>query len=427
MRILLLTILCLIPAWSDHWLLPAATDPAIGASQSATDRVPVPEPSEKAMRYYRSGVVLWIVGLIWGFLVPIFFLFTGLSARIRNIAQRLGKKTFFIIGIYFLIFLGLQFVINLPLSYYVEFQREHDYGLSNQTFQKWMGDSLKALAVGGIMGFAFLWIPYLLLKKSPQHWWLYTSLLAVPFLILVILVAPIWIDPLFNDFGPMKNKALEEKILNLAEKAGIEESRVFEVNKSEDTKSLNAYVTGFGGTKRIVLWDTIIERLTEEELLFVMGHEMGHYALGHVWKTILFFSVLILVTLYTIHRTAGWLIARFRNRFGFDRLSDVASLPLILLLFGFYGFLMTPPGLAFSRYQEHESDRFGLEITQNNRAAAKSFVKLQTENLSNPRRGMLMKILRSSHPPLGERIDFSNEYRPWEKNEPLRYGHLFKK
>ena len=207
-------------------------------------------------------------------------------------------------------------------------------------------------------------MPYLLLNKARAGGGSTPGLLAIPFLVLVILVQPVWIDPLFNKFGPMKNKALEAKILALAERAGIEGGRVYEVAKSEDTKVLNAYVTGFGDTKRIVLWDTTIAKLDEQELLFVMGHEMGHYVLGHVWKMILFFAAVIMVTLYAIHRTAGWLIGRYQHRFGFSELSDVASLPLISCCSALYLFVVTPGVLAFTRCNEHESDRFGLEITR---------------------------------------------------------------
>src|SRR5581483_4974084 len=381
---------------------------------------------EKAMRYYRSGIVLWVVDILWGLLVPALFLFTGFSARLRNVAQLLGRKWFFVIGFYFALFSLITFVIDLPLDYYQEFVRQHDYGLSNQTFGKWSGDALKALVVGIIFGFLLLWVPYLLLRKSPRRWWLYTGLLAIPFLFLVILIEPVFIDPLFNKFGPMRDKALEAKILNLAERAGIEGGRVYEVAKSEDTKELNAYVTGFAGTKRIVLWDTTVARLDEPELLFVMGHEMGHYVLGHVWQGVIFLSLVIMAALYGIHRTAGWLINKYHHRFGFDRLSDVASFPLLILLFSFFALLVTPAVNTYFRQNEHEADRFGLEITQNNHAAATAFVKLQTENLDNPRPGTLVKIMRSTHPPLGERIDFCNEYRPSEKNQPLAYGHLFR-
>jgi Zn-dependent protease with chaperone function len=395
--------------------------------QQEVRRVEVPPMSEKAVRYYRSGVALWVLDTALGFLIPALFLFTGFSARIRNWAQSLGRKWFFVIAIYIVIFTILNFLIYLPISYYEDFVRQHAYGLSNQTFEKWLTDALKGLMVGVVMGVLFLWVPYLLLKKSPTRWWLYTGILAIPFFALVTLIAPIWIDTLFNKFGPMNDKALEAKILGLADKAGIQGSRVYEVNKSVDTKTVNAYVTGFGNTKRIVLWDTILAKLNQRELMTVMGHEMGHYVLGHVIKAILFFSFVTIVLLYAAYRVAGGMIQKYQNRFGFNELSDVASLPLILLLINIFGFVITPGLFAFTRHQEHEADRFGLEITKDNYAAANAFVRLQEENLSNPRPGLIMKLFRSTHPPLGERIDFCNEYRPWETGQPLKYDHLFKK
>ncbi len=298
------------------------------------ERVPVPDPSDKALSYYRTGTMLWVVDNLWGLLVPALFLFTGWSARLRTWAARLGRRWFFTIALYFVAFSVLTFLLNLPLAFYEGYVREHAYGLSNQTLGKWTRDTATALLVGTAVGVLFLWVPYLLLKNSPRRWWLYTGLAIIPFLVLISLVKPVWIDPLFNRFGPMKDKSIEADILSLADRAGIEGGRVYEVAKSEDTKALNAYVTGFGTTKRIVLWDTIIARLDRDELLFVMGHEMGHYVLGHVWQLIGFFSALIMATLYAIHLTAGWLIARYRDRFGFTDLADVASLPLVLLLFG---------------------------------------------------------------------------------------------
>jgi len=369
--------------------------------------------------------VLWGIATVWGLLIPALFLFTGFSAHLRTWAQRLGKRWFFVVSLYFIIFSLLTFVLDLPLAYYTGYVREHAYGLSNQTFGKWSGDALTGLLVGLVLGVLFLWLPYLLLRRSPRRWWLYTGLLAIPFLFAVILIQPIWIDPLFNKFGPMKDTALEASILRLAARVGIAGGRVFEVEKSEDTKRVNAYVTGLGTTKRIVLWDTIIAKLNEPELLFVMGHEMGHDVLGHIWKLILFYSVVIIATLYAVHRTADWLITHYKHRFGFDQLADIASLPLLILLFSLYSFLVTPIALAYSRHTEHEADRFGLELTRNNHAAATAFVKLQTENLDIPRPGWLFKLWRASHPTIGERIDFYNRYRPWEKNEPLVYRQLF--
>jgi len=401
---------------------PAATEVAAARDDAP---VPVPQPSEKALSYYRSGNILWVVNLLWGLLVPAVFLFTGFSATIRNWAQKLGRKWFFVIGIYFAIFSILTFVIDLPLSYYQGFVRQHAYGLSNQAIGKWWGDSLKGLALGIVMGFLFMWVPYLLLKKSPNRWWLYVSILAIPFICLMLLIGPIWVDPMFNDFGPMKDKGLETKIIDLADKAGIHGSRVFEVNKSVDTKMLNAYVAGFLNTKRIVLWDTTIARLSEGELLVVMAHEMGHYVLGHIWKLIILSSLFILAMLYLAHRTARSVLSRFKDRFGFDNLADVASLPLILLLMSVFGFVASPISNAFSRHIEHEADTFALEMTRDNHDAATAFVKLQMDNLSNPRPGALYKLWRATHPPLGERIDFANVYKPWQTGEPLRYEKYF--
>ena len=155
-----------------------------------------------------------------------------------------------------------------------------------------------------------------------------------------------------------------------------------------------------------------------------MGHEMGHYVLGHVWKSILFFSALILVDALRDSPHGRLADRQIPAPLRLHETADVASLPLILLLFSAYFLLVTPVALAFSRHNEHESDRFGLEITRDNRAAATAFVKLQQENLGVPRPGLLVKLWRASHPPLGERIDFCNKYRPWERRA-ARYGELF--
>ncbi|HEU5163767.1 MAG TPA: M48 family metallopeptidase [Thermoanaerobaculia bacterium] len=388
--------------------------------------VPVPEPTEKALRYYRTGNLWWAVGILWGIAVPLFFLFSGLSAKLRDWAQAAGKKWFFVIAIYAILFTLVSWVIDLPLAYYMGYVRQHAYDLSNQTPAKWWSDALKGLMVNLIIFPLVLWVPYLLLRKSPKRWWLWSGIAAIPFIVLMLFVSPIWIDPLFNKFGPMKDKQLEQSILQLATKAGIEGSRVYEVEKSVDTKAVNAYVTGFLDTKRIVLWDTIIAKLDRDELLFVMGHEMGHYVLKHVAQLIALSCGIIIVGLFGVHFFAGKLIAKHSRRWGFSELSDVASLPLIALLFSLATFVLTPAILAMTRHNEHESDRFGLEITRNNRAAATAFIKLQQENLGVPRPGTLYKIWRSSHPPIGERIDFINSYKPWQTGGEMKYEDRFK-
>ncbi|MCK4934035.1 MAG: M48 family metallopeptidase, partial [Simkaniaceae bacterium] len=252
-----------------------------------------------------------------------------------------------------------------------------------------------------------------------------TWLLSIPIMLLFQVIAPVWIDPIFNRYGPMKDKKLEQQILQLAECAGIEGSRVYEVDRSKDTKMMNAYVTGFGQTKRIVLTDTIIQGMSAKELLFVMGHEMGHYVLHHMWYGLAYFSCLALLGLYLIDKLAKSAIRKFSIKFRFTHLGDIASLPLLLVLFQAFMLLSTPLSNYVSRVMEHEADIFGLEITKDNRAAAEAFVKLQRENLAYPRPGPIYIFWRSTHPPLGQRVDFCNSYRPWVRGVPLKYAAKF--
>lgn len=391
-----------------------------------SERVQVPEPSDTALAYHQSGNVIWVANTIWGLLVPAAFLWTGFSARMRGWATRIGRKWFFAVAVYWLIFTLVSTVIDLPRVYYEGFVREHAYGLSNQTPGKWASDQAASLAITLVIGSLVLWIPYLLIARSPRRWWLYTAMAAIPFIVLIQLITPIWIDPLFNKFGPMKDKALETQLLQLADRAGIEGGRVFEVAKSEDTKALNAYVNGFGSTLRIVLWDTITKAMDRPQLLAVMGHEMGHYVLNHIWQLMAVAILSILVLLYAVYRLSGALIARHSARFGFTSLADVASLPLILLLASAVGLVVDPLTLAFARHVEHEADRFTLELTHDNHALGTALVILQQENLAVPRPGRLYTWFRQSHPPLGERIDFSNDYRPWDTGQPLVYADRFR-
>ncbi|WP_160164624.1 M48 family metallopeptidase [Pedosphaera parvula] len=432
MRYLFFTIICL---FFSRIGIAAEQLPALqGTPSSVTSQiesvdetlpVAVPEPSAKALAHYRSGTVLWCIRTIWELWLPILFLFTGFSARLREFARKIGRHWFWAMCIYFVVLVVLNYLLSLPLAYFQGFIRPHAYNLSNQTLAKWFTDSLKELGLVLVLGCLFLWIPYLLLKKSPRRWWLYASLAMVPIYFFVVMIQPVVMAPMFNQFTPVKDKALEAKIMALAERAGIHGAGIYEVNKSVDTKTANAYVSGFLGTKRIVLWDTIIAQLNERELMFVLGHEMGHYALNHVVKGILCLSVLTLVAFYGVHVAASFLLRRFSRYFGFDQLSDLASLPLLVLLINVFSLVLTPIGFAYSRHLEHEADRFGLELTHYNHSAGTGFVKLQQQSLGVPWPGLVYTIWRATHPSNGERVEFFNEYKPWLKHEPSRYEAYF--
>ncbi len=388
-------------------------------------QVVVPEASEQAMRYYNSGNILWIVNQALSLIVPLLFLLWGFTGKLSRFAERCGKKWYFVIVIYLVIFLTISQILGFPFDYYSGYLRQHEYGLSVETLGHWFGNYGKSFLVSLITAAAFIWIFYLVLKKSPRRWWFYGTLVSIGIVFITSMIQPIWIDPLFNKFGPMKDKQLEEQILALAAKAGIQGGRVYEVDKSQETKALNAYVIGFGSTKRIVLWDTTLKAMTPDQILFVVGHEMGHYVLNHMWWGMAYYSALSFVIFYLTYLSANFLMKRYHHRFGFNSLSNIASFPLFLLLIGIFMLLTTPLSNWFSRHLEHEADRFGLEITQNNQAAGEAFIVLQHGNLANPRPGPIYNFWRNTHPPLGERVDFCNSYCPWKEQEPLKYGKYF--
>ena len=392
----------------------------------ATAEVAVPEPSALAVQYHRSGNVLWAAATALDLLLPAALLFSGLSGRVRGTAERLARaRRFATIALYAVAYVLIQALVFLPLSWYAGYVRQHAYGLSTETAAAWLGDWAKAVAITVVFSALLLWIPYWLLRISPRRWWLWTGLLTAPLTVLVMIVLPVYIAPLFDEYGRMRDPALEQRIERLAARAGIPDSRIYEVRKSEETRQVNAYVTGFGGTKRIVLWDTLVDRLQPDEVEFVVGHEIGHFVLRHTLTVIVGATLLVTLSLWIVHRVAGWLIARFGRRFGFDRLDDVASLPLLALVGGAVMLAASPAALALSRWQEREADRLGLEITRDNNAAARAFVRLQEDNLAVPRTGLLFRLWRGSHPDLADRIEFANRYRPWLRGQPLRYGDRF--
>ncbi len=404
-------------------------NPGPSSEPPRSEAVAVPEPSAKAMRYYRSGLVLWGVGQVWVVVVPAVFLVSGLSARLRRVASRSGRSWFLTVGLYGVMYVVLNELVTMPLIYYAGFVRPWEYGLAAEgyTFGFWLLDVAKSLGVTTALALGLLWMPYLALRTMPRRWPWAVAIGYVPVAFGLMYLAPVVVDPLFDTFGPMKDKPLEAKILALADRAGIEGGRVYEVEMGTRTKAVNAYVKGLLGTHRIVLWDTLTQKLDDRQVLFVMGHEMGHYALGHVVRSILLGAVAVLVLCFLVRRGAAVVLRRFGGRFGFDRLDDVASLPLALVLGNLLILAFSPVGMAYSRHQEHEADRFALELTHDNRAGASGFVAIQRENLGNPRPGRLSVLWRSTHPPLGERIDFCNTYRPWESGEPRRYEGLFRK
>lgn len=405
---------------------PPSLAPQLNSANSTASPVAVPEPSAKALSHFHSVMVILPAIVLWNLLIQSLILFTGFSAKLRSWSQRVGGNWYFAFGIYCIVFSLILFLANLPLSYYAGFVQPHHYDLSNQTFDRWLSNWLKGGAVGLVAALAVGWIPFVVIKKSPRRWWLYLGVLESLLMALQMFIQPVVLDPLFNKFQPLQDKALEAKILAEAARAGIESDRVYEVNKSVDTKAENAYVTGLFGTKRIVLWDTMLKNMNDDQVLFVMGHEMGHYVLNHLVRLILFDSVVIVFSNYIAFLLAVPVINLFKNRWGFNVPWDVAALPLGVIAFWLLGIADLPVMNAYSRHIEHEADRFGLELTHNNYAAATAFVNLEEAGLGIPRSPLLIHLWLGSHPTIAERIEFCNDYHPWETGQPSVYGQYMK-
>lgn len=370
--------------------------------------------TDEMIRHSRIRDVLYFVGVAWSFAVLGVVLGTGLSRRMRDLAARVAKRPFMVAMLYIALFTLVTALLEFPLTYYSAYVVPHQFDLSDQSFGSWMGDLGKGLAVSLVFGSLIGALALLGIRKVKQ-WWLVLWAVSVPFTIFMIVIQPVVLDPIFNKFEPLQDQVLRQKLVDLAAKAGIEGGRVYQVNKSKQTKTMNAYVNGIGPTNRIVMWDTLLAKMTHDEVLAVMGHEMGHYVMKHIWKGLAFSLAVSFVLFFIVQR----LYDRLRPRWGFER-GDPASVPLLLLIGSVLTFLLSPVFSGYSRYVEHQADVFALELTRLNEPFATAFRKMAEDSKRDPSPHPFIKFWRYSHPPIAERIPFALSYRPWEKGEGNR-------
>ena len=402
--------------FNDTLLQNDSVDSVISVGGVSTDKLESLYPmsaerKEKLISYSRFTNIWRFVSFFIGLGILAIILFTGLSAKLRDFATRI-KLRFFAVWLFFALFTIVDYLFNLPFSIYRGFMVENNYGFLNQTFTQWWGEDLLGLLIGIVVGIIPVWFFYSLVSKM-KRWWLAFSLGAIPFVVLLIVVVPVFVSPLFNKFEPLKDKQLEAEILTLAESAGIEGSDIYQVDGSKQSSKINAYVTGLFGTKRIVLYDTMIDNFTHDEIRFVMGHEMGHYLMNHMWWGLGIAILFIMFSLWLMDKTIHGVIRRFRTRFRFDKLSDIASLPLVLIFIYVINFAFQPITNSSSRFMERQSDKFGMDVTGvSGETAAIAFDKLSVYNLSDPDPSELVEFWFYSHPSLKKRMAFVRSYRP---------------
>ena len=346
----------------------------VEATKAYLDSVPL-ERREKTKAYAHGNYVLDIVDFVFLSAILLWLISSGLSVRFRNFAQRITKNPSLQTAIYWFQFFAVITLIQLPLTIYSSYYREKKYDLLTQSFSYWLSDRVKGFFLGIFLGAILVMALYTVLRKTPRTWWLWGSLVMILFLVLTIAIAPVFIMPIFNKFTPIKNTQIRENILKMAHEHGIHADEVYEMDASKRTDRISAFVNGILGTTRIVMFDNTLKRCTPEEIQMILGHEMGHFVLNHVWKGVAFFSVIILLGFLFLR----WAFDKFvlgRPNLGIASVADTAGLPLLWFFLGIFLFITSPITNTFSRSQELQADNFGLNASHQPDAAATTFLKL---------------------------------------------------
>ena len=387
------------------------------------------ERYEKAVAYSRAGYALYFLSAFIGFAVLLLVLRSGLAGRIRDFAQSKTENRF-LQGLIFIPLLALILrLADLPVHIVWHALSRH-YEQSVQGWGSWLLDWGKY----GLLRTLFYVVMGLLLffaiRSSPRKWWFYFWLLALPVLLAMFFLEPLVIDPMFFKFQPLAatEPQLTNDLVKVTHRAGLDipPERMFLMNASSKTNELNAYVTGFGASKRVVIYDTLLKKMSPQETLFVFGHESGHYVLNHIRNGILFFAAVLLLALFLAYRLLNAILDRWGLRWKIYGPHDWAALVILLLLIDGMAFLSSPVVNGYSRFEEHSADIFGLELIHgivpgSAQVAAHSFQAMGENDLADPNPPPFIRFWLYTHPPLAERLVFAHAYDPWGKGQPPKY------
>jgi Zn-dependent protease with chaperone function len=382
-----------------------------------------PQLYQKAHNLGRIHFRFQLISFVYGLFVLWLILRWKLAPKYRDWAERFSSKRFLQAVVFSPLLLLTTAVLTLPADLYDQ-RISRQYGLSVQGWGSWGWDWTKEQLISFVVGIILIWLLYTVVRRSARGWWFYFWLFSLPILLLIFFISPLIIDPLFHKFEPLQQKdptltaSLEQMVQHAQE--DIPPQRMFWMGAAEKTTAVNAYVTGFGASKRIVVWDNTIAKMNTPQIVFVAGHEMGHYVLKHIPKQITTFAALFLVLFYFGYRSIGGVLARWGDNWQIRGIDDWASLPVLLFLISVLAFLVSPIGSAVSRHYEHQADQYGLEVTHgltpdSAQVAAQGFQMLGEVDLADPDPNPVDVFLFYSHPPISDRIQYSLNYDPWSK------------
>jgi STE24 endopeptidase len=412
------------PASPDSGAAPAAAPPASPAASNASTAdaaTPAPTPTfdaeaatrawlakvpaadkERSDAYFEGGYWLELWDLLYTLAVAGLLLSSGLSRRLREMAQRTTRFRPLQTGIYALGYTLLVVVLTYPFTLYKDFFREHRYGLSNQTFGEWMSDFGKGLGVSLVFGTLGLMLLYGVLRRAPKTWWLWGAVVLLALLAVAVILAPVYIAPLFNDYKPLTDAKVRDPILRMAQANGVPAHDVYYFDASKQTKRISANVSGFLGTERVSLNDNLLNRSTLPEIEAVMGHELGHYVLNHVYEDFFELGAMIILGFAFLRATFDRVRHRFGSRWGITSVDDPAGLPLLAALLTLFLTVTSPVLNSIIRSNEAEADAFGLNASRQPDGFASVALKLGEYRKLDP--GAIEELLFFDHPSGRNRI-----------------------
>lgn len=403
--------------------IPAGAAQQSESSQKITGYTLPPALYQKA--HNLSKIAFWgqLVAFVYFVIVFLLFLKWRLAPKYRDWAEGATSSRFLQAVIFAPPVLITLAVLDIPMGLGQEWVLRK-FGLSVQSWGSWFWDWTKGELISVVIGIFLVWILYAVIRKSARRWWLYFWIVSLPIGLFLFFLQPLVIDPIFHKFVPLEQKdpALTMALENMVHHAGenIPPQRMYWMGAGEKTTGLNAYVTGFGASKRVVVWDTTIAKMNTPQIVFVAGHEMGHYVLQHIPKLLGFGAIVLFVFFYLGYLCIGGVLRKWGDGWGIRGIEDWASLPALLLLITIFSFAANPATNAVSRHYEHQADQYGLEVTHAltpdaSQVAAQAFQILGEVDLSDPDPNPVDIFLFYDHPAIPDRVRFCLTYDPWAK------------
>ena len=393
--------------------VPAAAQPSAHFDpQAATDAylalIP-PAATARSDAYFEGGYWLLLWDLLYGAAIALIILNFRWSARMRDFAERITRFSPLQTAIYWIEYVLLISVLGFPLAYYEGYVREHQYGLATQTFGPWMRDQLVGLLVNIVLGALVAMLLFGVVRRLQRNWWIWGALAMSAFLVFVQLIAPIYIVPLFNKITRLNDPKITQPILRLARANGIPANDVYQMDASRQTTRMSANVSGIGHTMRITLNDNLIRRGSPEEIQAVMGHEMGHYVLNHVYKGLMEYTIVIVFWFAALYWSLDRAIARWGAKWQIRGVGDTAVLPLVVLISSIFFFILTPVVNSIIRVQEFEADMYGVNAAREPDGFAQAAIHLGEYRKMSP--GPIEELVFFDHPSGRTRIRAAMQWK----------------